>query len=159
MSAWDDFDAERDLTLELHLAVPRELVFRCWTEPELMTRWFTPAPWKTPEADVDLRPGGRQRVVMAGPDGEPVELEGTFLEVRAPGRLVVIGHTGLPQFATPFMVSVPTFDAAADGGTRYRAKIRHWDRAARETHAAMGAEEGWTAAARQLERLASTFTA
>ncbi len=40
---------------------------RCWTEPELMKRWFTPRPWTTPVIEVDLRPGGANYILMRGP--------------------------------------------------------------------------------------------
>ena len=45
-----------DLVLERVVDVPRELVWRAWTEPELMKQWFTPAPWQTVDCEVDLRP-------------------------------------------------------------------------------------------------------
>jgi hypothetical protein len=43
---------------------PREKLFRCWTEPALLKRWFAPAPVTTPIAEVDLRVGGANRIVM-----------------------------------------------------------------------------------------------
>ena len=42
-----------ELTLTRLINVPREKLFRCWTEPGLITRWFTPPPWKTIHAEVD----------------------------------------------------------------------------------------------------------
>jgi uncharacterized protein YndB with AHSA1/START domain len=37
--------APLELVLERILDAPRDKLYRCWTEPELMVRWFTPAPW------------------------------------------------------------------------------------------------------------------
>lgn len=50
-------DNDRELVLDLTLNAPREKVWRCWTEPELMKQWFAPAPWTTPRVEIDLRPG------------------------------------------------------------------------------------------------------
>ncbi|CAN7505021.1 SRPBCC domain-containing protein [Duganella sp. LjRoot269] len=44
-----------------------EQVWAGWTKPEHLVHWFTPAPWKTLEAECDLRPVGLFRSVMAGP--------------------------------------------------------------------------------------------
>ena len=67
---------DRELVLDRLLDAPRRYVWRCWTEPELITRWFAPAPWTTPRAEVDLRPGGASRVVMASPEGDEFPSDG-----------------------------------------------------------------------------------
>ena len=52
--------------IERNFAASAEEVFDAWTSPEVMRRWFHPAPdWDTPEAEVDLRVGGKVRVVLA----------------------------------------------------------------------------------------------
>jgi uncharacterized protein YndB with AHSA1/START domain len=65
-----------------------EAVFRAWTEPEQLRRWWGPGEFTCPEADVDLRPGGRYRLVMQPTAGEPFVLAGTYREVEPPARLV-----------------------------------------------------------------------
>ena len=50
---------ETDLVLERVLDAPRDLVWRAWTDPELMKIWWAPRPYQTPEIEVELRPGGR----------------------------------------------------------------------------------------------------
>jgi uncharacterized protein YndB with AHSA1/START domain len=67
---------------------PREEVFRAWTDPEEIKRWFGPGEFHTPEADVDLRPGGSYRFVMHPPEGNPMPISGTYQEIDAPERLV-----------------------------------------------------------------------
>ena len=47
-----------DLILERVVDVPREIVWAAWTKPEHIKKWFTPAPWKTVDCEIDLRPGG-----------------------------------------------------------------------------------------------------
>ena len=49
---------------------PRELVWKAWTMPEHLKKWFTPAPWQTVECEIDLRPGGIFRTVMRSPEGQ-----------------------------------------------------------------------------------------
>ena len=56
--------------IERAFDAPAEAVFDAWTSPEVMRRWFHCAPdWETPEAEVDLRVGGKVRVVMRSPTG------------------------------------------------------------------------------------------
>lgn len=74
--------------MERTFAATAEDVFDAWTSPEVMRRWFHPAPdWETPEAEVDLRVGGRVRVVMRKPDGTEAEAHGEFTLIDRPHRL------------------------------------------------------------------------
>jgi uncharacterized protein YndB with AHSA1/START domain len=73
--------------LERTFAASAEDVFDAWTSPEVMRRWFHCAPdWGTPEAEVDLRVGGKVRVVMRRPDGTEAEAQGeyTLIDLAAP---------------------------------------------------------------------------
>jgi len=67
---------------------PREEVFRAWTDPDQLRRWWGPGEFTCPEAEVDLRPGGRYRLVMQPAAGDPFVLVGTYREVEPPARLV-----------------------------------------------------------------------
>ena len=76
--------------IERIFAASAEDVFDAWTSPEVMRRWFHCAPdWDTPEADVDLRVGGKVRVVMRKPDGTEVEAQGEYTLIDRPHRLVM----------------------------------------------------------------------
>ena len=76
--------------IERTFAATAEDVFDAWTSPEVMRRWFHPAPdWETPEAEVDLRVGGRVRLVMRKPDGTEAEARGEFTLIDRPHRLVM----------------------------------------------------------------------
>jgi uncharacterized protein YndB with AHSA1/START domain len=76
--------------IERTFAATVEDVFDAWTSPEVMRRWFHPAPdWETPEAEVDLRVGGRVRVVMRKPDDTEAEAHGEFTLIDRPHRLVM----------------------------------------------------------------------
>ena len=74
-------DPRFDLVLERVVDVPRELVWKAWTTPEILMRWFTPAPWSTIACELDLRPGGIFHTVMRSPEGEDFPNAGCVLEV------------------------------------------------------------------------------
>jgi uncharacterized protein YndB with AHSA1/START domain len=79
-----------ELRIERTYDAPAEAVFDAWTSPEVMRRWFHCEPdWETPEAEVDLRVGGKVRVVMRMPDGSEVEAGGEYTEIDRPHRLVM----------------------------------------------------------------------
>ena len=153
-----DFDPDRDLYLTLHLDVPRPRVWRCWTEPALLVQWFTPAPWKTASAELDVRPGGNQFIVMRSPGGEDVPNHGVYLEVESERRLVTTDaftRAWVPA-EKPFMTAILQFEDE-DGGTRYHAVARHGTAEQRQNPADMGFTPGWTAAAEQLVSLAKSL--
>jgi uncharacterized protein YndB with AHSA1/START domain len=78
------------LRIERTFAASAEEVFDAWTSPEVMRRWFHAGPgWETPEAEVDLRVGGKVRVVMRRPDGREPEAHGEYTLIDRPHRLVM----------------------------------------------------------------------
>ena len=83
-------DSGRVVRIERAFGAPAEDVFDAWTSPEVMRRWFHPAPdWDTPEVEVDLRVGGKVRVVMRQPDGTEVEAQGEYTLIDRPHRLMM----------------------------------------------------------------------
>ena len=83
-----DIDPALDLVLERDLDVPQALVWKLWTEPEHVKRWFAPAPWTISECDIDLRPGGQFYTVMQSPEGGSFPNMGCYLEVVPNEKLV-----------------------------------------------------------------------
>jgi len=67
---------------------PRELVFRAWTEPERVRRWWGPEGFTMPYCDIDLRPGGTFLRCMRSPGGRDFWVTGVFREIVAPELLV-----------------------------------------------------------------------
>ena len=83
-------DSGRVVRIERTFAAAAADVFDAWTSPEVMRRWFHPAPdWDTPEVEVDLRVGGKVRVVMRQPDGTEVEAQGEYTLIDRPHRLMM----------------------------------------------------------------------
>ena len=151
-------DPELDLVIERTLPVAPDKVWAAWTDPELLVQWFTPAPWKTVSADLDVRPGGRSVTTMESPEGEQFPNAGCYLQVE-PGSLLVFTSAMVEGFrpvvagdGMPFTGRVE-INPAADGGTHYRAIAMHADKAGVEQHIEMGFHEGWGAATDQLVAL------
>ena len=152
-------NADRDLVITRDIAAPPDKLYRCWTEPELLKRWFAPRPWTTPHAEIDLRVGGASLVVMRGPDGQEFPNPGVYLEL-VPGERIVATDAYVRAWepsAKPFMTLILTFEDLGGGTTRYTARARHWTEADREAHEKMGFHEGWGVCTRQLAELAATL--
>ncbi len=80
---------ETTLTIRRTFQAPREKVFHAWMDPETLKKWWAPEGYGTPEAEVDLRVGGRYRLGMRKlPDGEVFYLSGAFREISPPERLL-----------------------------------------------------------------------
>ena len=150
--------APHELVLTRLIPAHHDKLYRCWTEPALITQWFTPPPWKTIAAHMDVRPGGASLITMQGPDGTQVPNPGQFLAV-VPGRLLVFTDAYLGDWvpsAKPFFTCVLSFDDE-DGQTRYTARARHWTAEDCAAHEAMGFHAGWGVATDQLAALAATL--
>jgi uncharacterized protein YndB with AHSA1/START domain len=160
MNAAAPSEGNRDLSITRTITAPRAAVWRCWVEPELLKQWYCPKPWFVSHAELDVRPGGRNYVVMNGPNGEENRLPGQYLDVRQGERLVFTDafDGDWRPAGKPFMVGFVELTDAPGGGARMLWGARHWSEADREQHLAMGFEQGWNAAADQLEALAKTLT-
>jgi uncharacterized protein YndB with AHSA1/START domain len=71
------------------LATSREKVFRAWTDPKALAKWFAPTDqFRTTVPEFQARQGGRYNIEMHDPSGQHHSVRGTFREVRPPERLV-----------------------------------------------------------------------
>ncbi len=150
--------SDRELVLTRLIAAPRANVFRAWTEPALLKQWFAPRPYSTPVAELDVRPGGSNLVVMRTPDGNDMPNRGVYLEVVPNERLVFTDAfvNAWEPSPKPFMTVILTFEDEG-GKTRYTARVRHWTVADREQHEKMGFHQGWGICTDQLAALAATL--
>ena len=144
----------RDLVLERIIDAPPAKLFRAWTEPELLKQWFSPLPYTTPVAELDVRPGGASLIVMRGPDGTEMPNRGVYLEVVRNETLVFTNAytKAWEPSDKPLMTVVLTFEDLG-GKTKYTARVRHWTVADREMHENMGFHKGWGQCADQLAAL------
>jgi uncharacterized protein YndB with AHSA1/START domain len=86
-----DAVAPREITITRVYEAPRELVWKAWTEPERLARWWGKRGWSTPLSSVtmDVRPGGVFRLnSISDDDGREMPLDTSYREVVEPERLV-----------------------------------------------------------------------
>ena len=150
---------DRELVLTRIIDVPREKLYRCWTEPELLKQWFAPKPYMTPFAELDVRAGGFNRITMRSPEGQDMPNQGVYLEV-VPNEKIVFTDAytaGWVPSENPFFTAILTFEDLGGGKTRYTARARHWTQEKCEAHKKMGFHEGWGICADQMAALAATL--
>jgi uncharacterized protein YndB with AHSA1/START domain len=92
----DDY-ANREIVTTRVFDAPRELVFRAFTEPEHLAKWWGPHGFTTSTQEYDLRVGGKWLLVMHGPQGANYPGEFQFLEIERPDK-IVLDHVSLPKF-------------------------------------------------------------
>jgi uncharacterized protein YndB with AHSA1/START domain len=134
------------LTMKRRLnATPAE-VYRAWTDPDLLVRWFGPENVTTQEAEVDLRVGGTYRVVMLEDNGERHQVSGAYQEVVENERLVF----SWAWVTTPERVSrvTVTFKPDGDGTILTLLHEQFFD-----AEAVRGHTHGWTGSLVKLEAL------
>jgi uncharacterized protein YndB with AHSA1/START domain len=138
------------LSLQRHYPVAPEKVWRAWTDPQALAKWWGPGPGEPVSlAELDVRAGGRFRIVFGGPDGKMHECAGVYQEV-VPNRKLVF--TWSWPNSTPERVSVVTIEFRAAGkGTDLLFKHEQlFDEKARDDH-----KRGWTATLDKLEQFLS----
>lgn len=75
----------------------REVVFSAWTNPELLKKWWGPKGFTNTFYEFDLRPSGKWKFTMHGPNGGNYQNESVFVEIKEPER-IVLHHVSNPQF-------------------------------------------------------------
>ena len=80
--------AERELVITRVLDAPRSLVFKLWTRPEHLARWWGPQGFTTISCEMDVRPGGAWFRCMRSPEGSLYTKRGIYREIVPPERLV-----------------------------------------------------------------------
>ena len=80
--------ADRVLLMTRVFDAPRSLVFKVWTDPQHLVRWWGPRGYTTPVCEMDVRPGGAYRLLMRSAQGQEIWWHGIFREIVEPERLV-----------------------------------------------------------------------
>ena len=108
--------SDRELVLTRIFDAPRSLVFKAWTEPQHLARWWGPRGFSVVSCEMDPRTGGSYRFHMRGPDGNDHWPQGVFREITEPERFVAswcwTDADGKPR--QPETVLTVTFDAIGD---------------------------------------------
>jgi uncharacterized protein YndB with AHSA1/START domain len=80
---------DREIVSTRVFDAPRERVFRAFSDPRVLARWWGPDGFTSTFQEFDFRPGGAWRFVMHGPDGADYRNESAFIEVVSPERIVL----------------------------------------------------------------------
>lgn len=146
-----------DLVLERVIDVSPELVWKAWTTPEHLKKWFCPLPWLTTECEIDLRPGGKFRTVMRSPEGEEHDNVGCYLEIVENKKLVwtdalEAGYRPATQQGACIdgHFTAHLFLEKQGNGTKYTVVAMHGSEETCKTHDERGFQQGWGIALDQL---------
>lgn len=144
---------ETELTIARTIKAPPAAVWKAWSTPESLAKWWIPAPTECKVVKLDLRPGGGFETLMREGEGEfQPHVEGCFLDIVPEQRLVFT--TALKegwQPAEPWLslTAIITFEAEGNA-TRYASRVLHKTPADAKKHDEMGFQAGWGQAIGQL---------
>jgi uncharacterized protein YndB with AHSA1/START domain len=130
---------------------PKHLVWKAYTTPDLIARWWGGSHGKVTSAEVDLRVGGSWRYVLAANEGFEVAFHGEFREISAPDRLV---NTEIYEGAPEGMGVVTTTLDEADGRTTLTQLCDYGDKTVRDAVIESGMEGGMQESMDELEQVA-----
>jgi uncharacterized protein YndB with AHSA1/START domain len=126
-------------------------VFRAFTEPEHLAQWWGPEGFGVSAVTSDARQGGLFRIVMRGPDGMDMPVDGTYREFDPPRRLVTEA-TAMGSDGEKLLESVTTVDLVdADGKTEIRVRASAVALVPEAAPALAGMEAGWAQSLRRLD--------
>ena len=134
---------------------PKHLVWKAYTTPELVARWWAGERGTVTSAEIDLRVGGSWRYVMVADKGFEVAFHGEYREISEPDRLV---NTEIYEGA-PEGVGVVTTTFTEEGGRTTMSQLcEYGDRAVRDMVIDSGMEGGMQESLDQLEQVAVSLT-
>jgi uncharacterized protein YndB with AHSA1/START domain len=137
---------------------PRHLVYRAWTEPELVRRWWHANRGTMSAAEMDVRPGGHWRWAMIASGGSEVAFHGDYREVVPAAKLVYTeAYEGIPDPDGSASLITLTF-AESGGRTTVSMLIEQGTKEARDMIIQSGMEAGLQDALDLLEEVAVTLS-
>ena len=143
--------ADDQILITREFDAPRELVFKAWTTPELVARWWAGERGKVTSIEIDLRVGGTWRYVMEANEGFEVAFHGEYREILPGERLVSTEvFEGMPDAAAVDTLTL----TEADGRTQLSVLVQHTSKEHRDAHINSGMEDGMQEAMDALEQVA-----
>jgi uncharacterized protein YndB with AHSA1/START domain len=142
---------DTQILITREFSAPKHLVYRAWTTPELIKRWWSGDRGEVTSAEVDLRAGGTWRYVMTATGGFEVAFHGEFREIVPNDRIVSTEvYEGMPEGEA---VNTVTF-TEKDGTTTLSVLVEHTSQQDRDIHINSGMEGGMQEALDHLEQVA-----
>ena len=150
--------ADNQILITREFAAPRANVWRAYTEPELIKRWWAGQKGTVTSVEVDLRVGGRWRYVMTANEGFEVAFRGEYREIQPEERLVNTEiFEGLPDPDEHAGLVTVTL-TEKDGRTSMAMRCEYRDRADRDAVIQSGMESGMQESLDALETVAASLT-
>jgi uncharacterized protein YndB with AHSA1/START domain len=142
---------DEQILIRREFDAPKELVYRAWTEPELVKRWWHANRGEVTVAEIDLRVGGSWRYVAVTDDGFEVAFHGEFREIVPNERIVSSEvYEGVPDAETVNTLTL----TEVDGRTLLEVLVQHASKEGRDAQIASGMEAGMQDALDLLEGVA-----
>jgi uncharacterized protein YndB with AHSA1/START domain len=143
----------RELRITRTFHAPRALVWKAWTDPLHLAKWWGPKDFTNPCCELDLRPGGVIRVDMRGPDGVDHPMGGIFHEIVEPERLVFTTTAFADETGDPRLEVLNTvIFVEREGKTELTLRAVVMKSTPEVEEPVRGMEEGWN---QSLDRLAA----
>jgi uncharacterized protein YndB with AHSA1/START domain len=147
--------SETEILITREFDAPRHLVYKAWTTPELVRRWWSGRRGEMTTAEIDLRVGGKWRYVMVASGGFEVAFHGEYREIVPPERLVnTEAYEGIPEPDEHAALCTLTL-TEKDGRTYYEMLVEHVNQEDRDMHINSGMESGMQESLDYLEKVAA----
>ncbi len=142
----------KELTITRLINAPRERVWKAWTDPKQVAKWWGPKGFTIPVCEMDVRPGGRILIHMSG-FGMLATMAGVFKEIVEPERLVFTSNAYFDTSLSKILIEGITTVTFADeaGKTRLTVHAAVLKAAPEATQALAGMNQGWTEQIDKLE--------
>ena len=148
---------DRQILITREFDAPRHLVYKAWTTPELVKRWWHANRGQVTIAEIDLRVGGTWRYVSVTESGMEVAFHGEYREIVPNERLVSSEvYEGIPDAEQHAALNTLTL-TERDGRTLLTVLVEHPTREGRDAHINSGMEPGMQDALDLLEQVAVTL--
>lgn len=155
------FPSDEEILITRTLNAPRHLVYRAWTTPELVRRWWPGRRGEMTVAEMDFRVGGAWRYVMVAHGEFEVGFHGTYREIVPDERIVnteVMEMPGVPTDSEEgAVVNTVTFEEADGGATTVRIRTDAGSKEVRDMIAQSGMEGGVREQFEIIEELAASL--
>jgi uncharacterized protein YndB with AHSA1/START domain len=146
--------SDQEILITREFDAPRHLVYKAWTTPELVKRWWSGHRGEVKSAEIDLRVGGRWRYVMVANGGFEVAFHGEYREIVPDERIVTTEVYELPDAPEgDGALNTVTFSEAG-GRTTLTLLVRTASREERDAIMDSGMEVGLQEQMELLEQLA-----
>jgi uncharacterized protein YndB with AHSA1/START domain len=145
---------ENDVLITREFDAPKHLIYKAWTTPDLVSRWWTARRGEMTICEIDLRVGGVWRYVMVTPGGMEVAFHGEYREI-VPNERLVSTEVFEPMPGAEALTTA-TF-TEVDGGTELTILVAHSRKEHRDAHINSGMEDGLRDALELLEEAVSSL--